>query len=250
VLVTGGGGGLGRVIVEHFLSIGANVATCDINTDLLVDFEAKVTPVYPEQVLALKVDITSEEALDGLFSKIETRFGELNYVVNSAGIMDRFDPAGTLDRALFERVLAVNLIAPTMISKRAIDLWQKNQVQGAAIVNIASIAAFKGGAAGAAYTASKHGILGLTRNTAAFYHNKGIRCNAIQAGAMNTNIGNSMAAGFNQQGLELAMRQFENPAESMVDLQKMAKLIAYLCSDDASMLNGAVITADMGATSA
>jgi NAD(P)-dependent dehydrogenase (short-subunit alcohol dehydrogenase family) len=146
--VTGGGGGLGRIIVEHFLSVGANVATCDINADLLADLEAKVTSAYPEQVLALKLDITSEGDLDELFSKIETKFGKLHYVVNSAGIMDRFDAAGTLDRALFERVLAVNLIAPTMISKRAITLWQKDQVQGAAIVNIASIAAFKGGAAG------------------------------------------------------------------------------------------------------
>jgi len=169
VLVTGGGGGLGRVVVEHFLSLGANVVTCDINTDLLADLEVKVTSAYPEQVLALKLDITS-------------------------------------------------------------------------------VAAFKGGAAGAAYTASKHGILGLTRNTAAFYHKKGIRCNAIQAGAMNTNIGSSMAAGVNQQGMELSMKLFENPVDYLVDLHKMAKLIAYLCSDDASMLNGAVVTADMGAT--
>ncbi|KAF1827889.1 NAD(P)-binding protein [Dissoconium aciculare CBS 342.82] len=207
VLVTGGGGGLGRVIVEHFLSVGANVVTCDINAELLADFTAKVTSAYPEKTLAVQCDITSEAALDELFAQIETKFGKLDYVVNSAGIMDRFDPAGTIDRALFERVLAVNLIAPTMISKRAINLMQKHQIQGGAIVNIASIAAFKGGAAGAAYTASKHGILGLTRNTAAFYHNKGIRCNAIQAGAMATNIGNSMAGGYNQQGLELAMRQ-------------------------------------------
>jgi NAD(P)-dependent dehydrogenase (short-subunit alcohol dehydrogenase family) len=162
VLVTGGGGGLGRVVVEHFLSLGANVVTCDINTDLLADLEVKVTSAYPEQVLALKLDITSEEALDELFSKIQTKFGKLDYVVNSAGIMDRFDPAGTLDRALFERVLAVNLIAPTMISKRAIELWQKVQVQGAAIVNIASVAAFKGGAAGRGCQSRERGVEMLT----------------------------------------------------------------------------------------
>jgi len=247
VLITGGGGGLGRAIVEHFVEAGANVVTCDINDTLLADLQEKVVAAKSDQVLVVKCDITSEDALDNLFTQLESKFGKLDYAINSAGIMDLFDPAGSTDRGLLERVLAVNLIAPTMITKRAINLMLKHEVKGS-IVNIASIAAFRGYAAGAAYTASKHGLVGLTKNTAGFYRDKGIRCNAVQAGAMPTNIGNAMANGYCKEGLEFSMKHFGWEG-AWCELPKMAKLVAYLCSEDASMINGALLTADGGVTS-
>jgi len=247
VLITGGGGGLGRAIVERFIELGANVVTCDINDILLADLQEKVVAASPERVLVTKCDITSEDALDELFQQTESRFGKLDYVVNSAGIMDLFDPAGSTDRDLLDKVLAVNLVAPTMITKRAVNLMIKHETKGS-IVNIASVAAFKGYASGAAYTMSKHGLVGLTKNTAAFYQFKGIRCNAIQAGAMETNISSAMANGYCKEGLEFSMKHFGDWQGVYCELPKMAKLVTYLCSDDASMINGALITADGGMT--
>lgn len=147
VLVTGGGGGLGRSIAEAFVESGANVVICDINAHLLEDFHAKVTTSNPDRVLAVECDITSEAALDDLFAQAEKKFGTFDYVVNSAGLCDKFDPAGDLSRAEWDKIIAVNLTAPTFITKRAVNGFLKSEKKGA-IVNIASVAGFKGFANG------------------------------------------------------------------------------------------------------
>lgn len=157
-LITGAAGGLGKAIAEQFLLEGANVVVCDINKDLLADFKSTVSPAYPECTLVLDADITREAALDKLFAQAEETFGKIDYVVNSAGMMDRFDPAGELEKAMWDRVIALNLTAPTMVTKRAVNSMLKNEVKGA-IVNIASVAAFRGFTSGAAYTVSKHGLV-------------------------------------------------------------------------------------------
>jgi len=247
VIVTGGAGGLGRAIAEHFISQEANVVICDINKQLLADFHEKVVSANTDRTLAVECDITSEEALDSLFSQVEEKFGKLDYCINSAGIMDSFHPAGSLQKPEWDRVIAVNLTAPMLVTQRAVNSFLKSETKGS-IVNIASVASFKGFASGAAYTASKHGLIGLTRNTAAFYRSKGIRCNAIQAGAMETNISAGMAKGYNAEGLELMGKVFGTWEGAYADIKKMGKLVAYLCSEDAEMINGTMITADGGLT--
>ncbi len=151
-------GYLGRAIAEQFLLEGANVVVCDINQELIADFKDKVSAAYPECTLVLKTDITDEAALDSMFEEAEKTFGKIDYVVNSAGMMDRFDPAGELERAMWDRVIALNLTAPTMVTKRAVNLMLKHEAKGS-IVNIASVAAFRGFCSGAAYTVSKHGLM-------------------------------------------------------------------------------------------
>lgn len=81
VLVTGGAGGLGRAIAENFVELGAHVVICDINKDLLADFNHKVAAKRADRVLAVECNITSEEALDDLFSQAESKFGQFDYVV-------------------------------------------------------------------------------------------------------------------------------------------------------------------------
>lgn len=148
VLVTGGCGGLGKAIVDSFMAQGANVVVVDYNEDLVSKFKSEVAPADADRVLVLTKDVTSEEALDSIFQEAADKFGALDYVVNNAGIMDRVDPAGELDKAIWDRVIAVNLTAPTMITKRAVNQMMAKQVKGAAIVNISSIAGFKGFCAG------------------------------------------------------------------------------------------------------
>ncbi|KAI5370847.1 putative short-chain dehydrogenase/reductase SDR, NAD(P)-binding domain superfamily [Septoria linicola] len=247
VLVTGGGGGLGRAIAENFIAVGSNVVICDINQSLLDDFSKKNSS---EKVLAIKSDVTSESELDDLFAQAEKKFGTFDYIINSAGVIDKFNPAGTMPRSEWDRCIAVNLTAPMSITKRAVNGFLKDNKKGS-IVNIASVASFKGFANGAAYTASKAGLIGLTKNTAAFYRLKGIRCNAIAAGAMQTNIGNSLANGdFNMDGMMVMKKTFGDWEGGYADLNKMAKLVAFLSSEDAEMINGALVTADGGITAA
>lgn len=142
-LITGACGGLGRAIAERFLQEGANVAVCDINDDLIADFKEKVSAAYPECTLVVKANVTDDAALDDLFDQAEKTFGHLDYVVNNCGIMDKFDPVGEMDRALWDRIIAVNLTAPAMVSKRAVNMMLKHQTKGV-IINIASIAGLRG----------------------------------------------------------------------------------------------------------
>ena len=142
-LVTGACGGLGRAIAERFLREGANVVVCDINKELIVDFKEKVSVAYPECTLVLESDITDDSVLDDLFAEAEKKFGHLDFVVNSAGMMDKFDPAGDVDRKMWDRVIALNLTAPAMITQRAVKGFLKHGTKGS-IVNIASIAGVRG----------------------------------------------------------------------------------------------------------
>ncbi|KAI7362022.1 putative short chain dehydrogenase/oxidoreductase [Hortaea werneckii] len=246
-LITGACGGLGRDIAQTFLQLGANVVVCDVNGQLISDFNEKVASAYPECVLAVKCDVTDETALDELFQQAENKFGRLDYVVNNAGIMDKFDPAGEMDRSMWDRVIAINLTAPAMVTKRAVNVFLKHETAGA-IVNIASIAGTRGYASGAAYTASKHGILGLTKNTGVYYAPQGIRCNAIMAGGMNTNIASAFMNGLNMEGLKTMRKTFPEEHYRTVSTEKIAKLVSYLCSEDAEIVNGACWTADGGWT--
>merc|ERR1712014_32042 len=246
-LITGACGSLGREIAQTFLRLGANVVVCDVNDQLVSDFNEKVASAYPECVLTVKCDVTNEAALDELFQQAENKFGRLDYVVNNAGIMDKFDPAGEMDRSMWDRVIAINLTAPAMVTKRAVNMFLKYETAGA-IVNIASIAGTRGYASGAAYTASKHGILGLTKNTGVYYAPQSIRCNAIMAGGMNTNIASAFMNGLNMEGLRTMRKTFPEEHYRTVSTEKIAKLVSYLCSDDAEIVNGACWTADGGWT--
>jgi len=98
---------------------------------------------------------------------------------------------------------------------------------------------------GAAYTASKHGLIGLTKNTAAFYGDKGIRCNLIMPGSMQTNISEALAAGMHQGGYQVLTTTMAMQPP-MCPLTEMADLAVFLCSDGAAVLNGACMAADKG----
>ncbi|KXL43404.1 hypothetical protein M433DRAFT_70088 [Acidomyces richmondensis BFW] len=246
-LVTGACGGLGRAIAEKFLQEGANVVVCDVNDTLIEDFKQKVSGAYAECTLVLKVDVTDDAALDDMFSQAEKRFGHLDYVVNNCGIMDKFDPVGDMERGLWDRVIAVNLTAPAMVTKRAVNMMLKHSIKGS-IVNIASIAGVRGFCSGAAYTASKHGVIGLTKNTAAYYADKGIRCNALMAGGMKTNIASALANGINVEGIQVMRRTFPDEHSVYVPVEKVAAIVSFVCSDDGDIINGASWTVDGGWT--
>lgn len=214
-LVTGGCGGLGRSIAEAFLAEDANVVVCDINKELIAEFQEKVAAASAERTLVLESNITVEAAQDALFQQASDRFGQLDFVCNSAGVMDDFSPAGDMSRGMWDKVIAVNLTAPTMITQRAVQHMMEKDVKGS-IVNIASIAGVRGFTAGCAYTVSKHGLLGLTKNTAAFYGPKaGLRCNAIMAGGMRTNIADDYMKG----RLKMNMEGFATMRKACKSLQ-------------------------------
>jgi NAD(P)-dependent dehydrogenase (short-subunit alcohol dehydrogenase family) len=145
-LVTGGASGLGKAIATKYLEAGATVIICDVNkeriTQTILELSAKGT------IKGYVYDISNHEEVDQLFSKISAELGTLHILVNNAGIMDRFDPAGDLDPALWDRVIAVNLTAPFLLTRKAIQLFLAQEKPDGHILNIASMAGKVGLAAG------------------------------------------------------------------------------------------------------
>ncbi|KAI9659482.1 MAG: hypothetical protein M1821_001740 [Bathelium mastoideum] len=242
-IITGSGGGLGRAIAAAFLNAHANVVICDINNERLESASKELTP--QGSLLAVQTDLASSTSIQNLFDSAVNKFGQIDVLVNNAGIMDHFRPVGDLDRATWDRVLAVNLTAPYELSKRAINHTLGRENGKAAIVNVGSISAVTGFRAGAAYTASKHGLVGLTKNIAAYYGKKGIRCNAVLPGMMQTNIGETAFPDKHDEALGVVQRSCA-VEPGMCDLAEVANTVLYLCSDQSNVVNGAVVNVDHG----
>lgn len=244
VLVTGAGGGLGKVIAKAFLEAGANVVICDINNDRLEATEAELSssPRFAGRFLAREADTTSSVAVDQLFTEAVEKFGRVDMLVNNAAVMDSFDPAGTCSRETWDRLLDINLTGPFLTTQAAVKIMA---AQGGTVVNIGSNASVSGSNAGVAYTVSKHGVLGLTRNTAAYYGDKGIACIMLQLGGLEaTNIQQAFAKGMNTEGLAIMQKNFPPfvLGETDVQLADVAKFCVFLADRNiAKTMNGAIV---------
>lgn len=191
ILITGGGGGLGKAAAEAFLANGDNVAICDVNTDRLKATEQEWTTTagfHAERILATVTDVTDETSVQALVDATLAKFGRLDMLINNAGIVDDFSPVADCSPQQWHRVMAVNTTGPYFLCRAVMPVFlDKNGGEGI-IINICSIAAQLGHGAGVAYTASKHALLGLSRNTACAYGDKGVYSIAMAMGGMNTNI--------------------------------------------------------------
>ncbi|KAI1308771.1 hypothetical protein F5Y03DRAFT_81549 [Xylaria venustula] len=245
IVITGGAGGLGKAIASSFLDAGANVAIFDVHEGRLKETAAEWEKHGDSKFIVSQTDITNETAVNAFFSSVTAKFGRIDMLVNNAGIMDKFDPAGSLPLDLWNRVIGVNLTGTYLCTKAAINAFEAQSPSGGTIISIGSISSVRGISAGAAYTVSKHGLLGLVRNTAGFYGSKGIYSIAFLMGGMDTNIVDVFATGYNEEGLNLnqTMNPGFDPAKTYVPLTDVAKYCLFF-SDPAvaEASNGAAIT--------
>jgi len=147
-LVTGAAGGLGKAIAQAFLAAGAKVVLCDINAGRLKDTTDEFSTSYPDKVVALQADITNESAVEKLFEEALDKTHRLDVLVNNAGLMDKFDPVGTLEKQEWDRILAVNLTAPYLMTKAAVNQMLAQEPAGGTVINVASSASMAGFRAG------------------------------------------------------------------------------------------------------
>ncbi|WP_214827536.1 SDR family oxidoreductase [Exiguobacterium sp. s26] len=239
-IVTGAASGMGKAIAELYAKEGARVVVSDMNLD---GAQAVVEGISGE-AFAIQTNVTSEEALQQLFDETVKTFGQVDILVNNAGIMDGMEPVGEISNERWEKIFAVNTVSVMKSMRIAVDLFTK-QGHGV-IVNNISAGGLYGARAGAAYTASKHAVVGLTKNTAFMYADQNIRCNGIAPGAVATNIGSTMTnmsqAGFGRQQLGMAI----NPRIGQPE--EIAQLALFLGSDESSFINGQVVAIDGGWT--
>lgn len=244
-IVTGAGAGLGKAIAILFAQAGAKVIAADINEKTLGEVSTALTEQNGTYT-TIVADMARAEDIENMIQTAVATYGTVDILVNNAGVMDNFDLTADVTDQVWDRVMRINLDGPfkAMRSVLQIMLPKKSGV----IINIASIGGLQGARAGAAYTASKHALIGLTKNTGYVYAKSGIRCNAIAPGAMETSIG----ATIDMTHLSPLVTERILPGMALnprtADPLEVAKLALFLASDDASFMNGAVIVADGGWT--
>ncbi|MEV4109736.1 glucose 1-dehydrogenase [Nonomuraea sp. NPDC049695] len=236
-LVTGAGSGIGRAMAVAFAKAGALVVACDVNPE-----SAKQTAAaLGDTAVAVGADIADESSVAALVEAAISAYGRIDVLCNNAGIMDTMALPADIPLELWERVLRVNLTGTFLVTHAVLPHMLRQG--GGAIVNTASEAGIRGGAAGAAYTASKHGVVGLTRSVAWAYANDGIRCNAILPGPTMTNIATNASfdpVGATRLGPVLSL------GERIAQPEQMADAAVFLASDAASFINGAIVPVDGG----
>ncbi|MDR3310457.1 MAG: SDR family oxidoreductase [Oscillospiraceae bacterium] len=239
--VTGASSGMGRAIATLFAAEGATVIAVARRLERLEQLAAENASAAGK-IVPRAGDVSDEPGITALLNSAFDEFGKVDILVNNAGIMDEMMPAGECSDELWARVLQVNLTAPFVLTRT----WLNRQIDlgGGKIVNIASIGGLFGSRAGAAYTASKHGVVGLTKNVAFMYAEKGVRANAIAPGGVDTEIASGIKNP-SQFGVSRAMAGLNlNPRSGKAE--EIANVALFLASDDSSFVNGIVLTADSG----
>lgn len=241
VVVTGASSGMGRKIALDFAKEGATVIAVARRLERLEEI-AKEAEGFAGKILPYQGDISLEEVNNGMIDYAVKKCGKLDVLVNNAGIMDEFTPIGELTNELFNKVMAVNLNGPIYAMRKAVQVMLEQETKGN-IVNIASIGGVCGARAGVAYTASKHAIVGATKNTAYMYAGK-IRCNVVCPGGVETEVMNSQT-NISQFGVGRIMAGLDTsiPAGKVEDI---STAVLYIASDDAKFMTGAEIVIDGG----
>ena len=240
-VVTGAASGIGKAIAILFAKEGASVIVSDMNEEGSVQVVKEITSVGGK-AKAVVANVTKLEDLNNVMDTAVAEYGSFDILVNNAGIMDNMMPAAEVTDELWDRVFEINTKSTMRATRKALSIFLE-QKQGI-IVNVVSAAALHGSRAGAAYTASKHAVVGYTKNVAFQYATKGIRCNAIAPGGVNTNIGTTMSEP-SEFGLERVMSGAGNNPRSG-EPEEIATVALFLASDDSSFVNGDVIVADSG----
>ena len=242
LVVTGGGGGIGRAVGERFASEGARVALVDVDIAGL-EQSADVVRRAGGEGLVMRADVTRADDVQRYVSETVSRFGGIDFFHNNAGVLGDMAPLTHYSEQTFDKVVGVNVKGVWLGMKYVAPVIR---TPGASIVNTASIAGMMGSRNIVAYTASKHAVIGLTRAAALELAPRGIRVNAICPAPIETNMAKQLESSAGPALRErltatLPLRRYGEPSE-------VAALVAFLCSADAAYITGGIYPVDGGAT--
>ncbi len=234
-MVTGAGQGIGRQVSETLAGEGYGVVLVDIRPP-----EATAAAISGETLPAV-IDVSDESAVRTLTEQVLSRYGRIDVLVNNAGI-SAITPAEETTAELWRRVLEVNLTGPFLLSR---EIGRVMLTAGSgSIVNIASIAGLRGVSDRAAYNASKHGLVGLTRTLAGEWGGRGVRVNAVCPGWVKTEMdaADQAGGGYVDEDIinQVPMGRFARPGD-------IAAAVAFLADPERSgFINGAALPVDGG----
>jgi NAD(P)-dependent dehydrogenase (short-subunit alcohol dehydrogenase family) len=223
---------MGRAIVEGFRAEGATVIAVDLDPEA-VDLLSRELP----DVRAIAADISTAAGIEAALDAAE---GRVDVLCNHGAKTDQAKLIDEVSEEEWARVLDVNLTAPFLLCRRVLGGMLERG--GGVIVNTASVAGLRGGRGGAAYTASKWGLVGLTQNIAATYGDRGIRCNAVCPGPTGNRAPSETRPNLTDGARRLLGRDRQKPAACPPE--QVAAVVVFLASDAAARINGAVIPVD------
>jgi NAD(P)-dependent dehydrogenase (short-subunit alcohol dehydrogenase family) len=241
-LVTGAGAGMGLDTARAFATSGAAVVLADVDEDALATATDELTAAG-HRALGVSCDVADEDQVAGLVERSVAEFGRLDMAYNNAGIMLPLADAADEPAEAFDRVTAINLRGVWACMKH--ELHQMREQGSGAIVNCSSLGGLVGSPGRAAYHATKHGVLGLTKSAALEYAPRGIRINAVCPGTIETPmVADMMAKG----ELTVADAVAGQPIGRLGRGDEIAAAVLWLCSPGASLVVGVALPVDGGYT--
>ncbi|NOY88407.1 MAG: 3-oxoacyl-[acyl-carrier-protein] reductase [FCB group bacterium] len=235
VIVTGSGRGIGRVIAEQFVKNNANVVVSDLD-------QGQVETVAGEiggNCIGIKANVTVQKDIDILFDKTRKEFGQIDIVVNNAGIT-RDTLIIRMDEKDWDMVLDINLKGAFLVTKLAAKIMMKQRY--GRIINISSIVGLQGNAGQANYAASKAGLIGLTKAAAKELAKRGITVNAVAPGFIATEMTEALTDETKDAFLnQVLIKRSGTPKD-------VASVVLFFASDEASYITGQVLAVDGGLT--
>jgi NAD(P)-dependent dehydrogenase (short-subunit alcohol dehydrogenase family) len=244
-LITGGASGMGRVAAALFAAEGASVVLTDLSDDLGHATASEIASSGGE-ALYVHADVSRERDAEAMVGAAVERFGRLDILYNNAGVMLPADGSvDTMDEAVWDTTLAVNVKGVAFGCKYGVPAMLASG--GGSIINVASFVAWLGAATSqTAYTASKGAVLAMTREIAVEYARRGIRCNALCPGPIETPLLMQLLS-----DEEKKQRRFVHiPMGRLGRAEELAKAALFLASDDSSFMTGASLIVDGGITAA
>lgn len=243
VILTGASSGMGRAGALRFAEEGAKVVAVARRKERLEEL-VEASKNLSGEIYAFPGDVSQDEDINTVVEEAINKYGRIDVLVNNAGILDDYLSADNMTDEMWNKVLNVNVTGPMKLIRGVIN-HMINQGSGN-IINVASVGGLFGARGGMAYVASKHALLGMTKHIGFIFHDKGIRCNAIAPGAVNTEIGGTVENP-NMAVLEKLMKGhqvFPTAGEG----EDIGNIMVFLASDESRFINGATIVADGGWT--
>ena len=228
-VITGGSSGIGLAIAQKFVKEGAVAVSADINSpeDSEIDF--------------VQTDVTDSVSLKSLVEKVVAKYQHIDILVANASVAEKKAPVSELDEDNWQKVINIDLTGVVLSNKYIVQQMEK-QTSGGSVINMSSILGVVGGAKSQAYSAAKAGVANYTKSQAVTYAAQGIRFNAVAPGSVNTPLLKTLP----KETTDSMVGKM--PIGRLAEPDEIANVVAFLASDEASIVTGALINADGGYT--